>query len=262
MTTAIRSGATDLGLIVNGVEQLTLSSSGASVPAATATAHAVRADQIQAQSVTAFTTGGTGTAFTLTPTPAITAYAANQTFNVIFNAACGAAPTLQISGIATPPNLVRQLRSGAYQNLIAGDFPSGWQSNVKLVSASQALVMSIPPRLKIITSTRDMTAASGNVAYTGVGFVPSKITAYASVVGQISGSCGMSTATSQMIFRQNTSGAISTFNSVFISVESTTAAAYQTAVVATMDNDGFTLTWTKINTPAAGTCDLQFFCEE
>jgi hypothetical protein len=59
----------------------------------------------QSQGGTAWTTAGTPTAYTLTPTPAITSYSANQRFRVKFNAASGAAPTLQVSGVASPPLL-------------------------------------------------------------------------------------------------------------------------------------------------------------
>lgn len=55
---------------------------------------------IQAQTATAFTTGGTSTAFTLTPSPAITSLVAGQRFRVKFNATAGADPTLAISGLA------------------------------------------------------------------------------------------------------------------------------------------------------------------
>lgn len=115
-----------------------------SVAAAVAAGNAPRADQIQSQSLTAFTTAGTSTAFTLTPTPAIAAYTAGMEFDVTFNAASGASPTLEINGIATPPNLVKQNADGTYSNLASGDFPSGWQSNVKMVSTTQALVRSLP----------------------------------------------------------------------------------------------------------------------
>jgi hypothetical protein len=115
-----------------------------SVAAATAAAHAVRADQIQGASLTAYTATLTGTEFAATPAPAITAYVANQTFNLIFASACPAAPTLKLNGIATPPNLVKQNINGTYSNLAANDFPAGWQSQVKLVSATQALVMKLP----------------------------------------------------------------------------------------------------------------------
>jgi len=108
--------------------------------AATVAANPARAGDIQKQTYTAFTTGGTGTAFTLTPTPAITAYTAGQEWDISFHAAAGAAPTLAISGVATPPNLVKQNTDGTYTNIAANDFPSGWQSKVKLLSATQALV--------------------------------------------------------------------------------------------------------------------------
>ena len=118
----------------------------------------VSASSLQAKTYTAFTTGGTGTAFTLTPTPAITAYAAPQEWDVSFSAACGAAPTFQVSGLATPPNLVKQNADGTYSNLSSGAFPSGWQSKVKMVSATQALVRSLPPG-SITTSGLTQTTA-------------------------------------------------------------------------------------------------------
>src|SRR5471030_2639860 len=66
---------------------------------------------IQTQAFTAFTSAGTAPAFTLTPSPAITAYAANQRFQVAFAAAGGAAPTLNVSGIG-PKNLKQYTATG------------------------------------------------------------------------------------------------------------------------------------------------------
>ena len=51
----------------------------------------------QNQAAQAFTTAGTGTALTLTPSPAISAYAANQRFSVKFHVDSGANPTLNAS---------------------------------------------------------------------------------------------------------------------------------------------------------------------
>lgn len=51
----------------------------------------------QIQAGVAFTTGGTATALTLTPTPAIQAYAVNQRFSVKFSVAAGLNPTLNVS---------------------------------------------------------------------------------------------------------------------------------------------------------------------
>lgn len=89
---------------------------------------------------TAYTTGGILTAYTLTPTPAITAYAAGQSFGVTFAVASGAAPTITISGIATPPNLVKQIADGTYGNIAAGDIPINHKGQVTLLSPTQALV--------------------------------------------------------------------------------------------------------------------------
>lgn len=55
---------------------------------------------IQGQSDTAFTTTGTSTAYVLTPTTAIGAYATSQRFNVTFHTASGASPTIAVSGLA------------------------------------------------------------------------------------------------------------------------------------------------------------------
>ena len=66
-----------------------------SVGIATAIAHAVRADSLQTQAHTAYTTGGTSTAYTLTTgfgTPV--ALTTNERWHVIFNATAGATPTL------------------------------------------------------------------------------------------------------------------------------------------------------------------------
>lgn len=53
---------------------------------------------IQSQSATAFTSAGTAPAFTLTPVPAIDAYAPNQRFQIKFHAAGAGSDTINISG--------------------------------------------------------------------------------------------------------------------------------------------------------------------
>lgn len=127
---------------------------------------------IQVQAVTAFTTGGTGTAYTGAPTPAITAYTAGQEFDVSFNVASGASPTLTISGVATPPTLVKQNADGSYTNIAANDIPAGWQSKVKMVSATQALVRSLPAGSS--KQLQSVTASVGSNALT-VGLNPTSL---------------------------------------------------------------------------------------
>ena len=85
--------------------------------------------EIQGQAYTAFTTSGTATAYVLTPTPAISALAENQEFDVEFHAAAGATPTLAVSGKAATALKYRDF-TGALQAITAVQVPIGWRSRV------------------------------------------------------------------------------------------------------------------------------------
>ena len=123
----------------------------------------------QNQEGIAYTTAGTSTAYTLTPSPAITAYAANQSFFVNFNAASGAAPTLAISAVATPPNLVKQIGDGTYANIAANDIPINHRSRVTLLSTTQALVEDLPIPARTLTSGTAVVSTSGtSIDFTGI----------------------------------------------------------------------------------------------
>lgn len=137
------SPATDISKITNDLQQLRTVIGGgtdADIPNASASK-----DALVGQTLISGTTGGTGTAYTLTPAQAISAYTAGQSFWVTFHAASGAAPTLAISGLTSPPNLVKQDSTGAYVNIAASDIPANHRSRVTLLSASQALVEDMPP---------------------------------------------------------------------------------------------------------------------
>lgn len=97
---------------------------------------------IQAQTYTAFTTGGTSSAFTLTPTPAITAYAENQSFDVEFNAASTGTPTLDVSGLGAK-GLKFRGPTGALVS-VGTRIPSGWRSKVTYDGADM-IVREMPP---------------------------------------------------------------------------------------------------------------------
>jgi hypothetical protein len=122
-----------------------------SVAAATAIAHAVRADQIQGQSLTAFTTGGTSTAYTLTPTPAISSLVAGQRFRVLFNATAGATPTLAISG-QTAKNLKLYDSSGVKQSAGATTIIANMLSDVEYDGTDYVLMDQLPPLVSITTA--------------------------------------------------------------------------------------------------------------
>lgn len=76
---------------------------------------------IQGQTYTAFTTAGAAPNFTLTPSPAITAYAAGQRFRVKFNAAGNGADVINVSALGNK-NLKQYDSTGAkVAPIIAGN---------------------------------------------------------------------------------------------------------------------------------------------
>jgi hypothetical protein len=66
------------------------------------------------------TVGGTADAITLTPSPAITAYVAGQTFQFIASGANTTAVTVAVSGLASPKAITKNGTTA----LVAGDIPS------------------------------------------------------------------------------------------------------------------------------------------
>lgn len=118
----------------------------------------------------------------------------------------------------------------------------------------------------IITSTRARNGNTADVAYTGVGFVPTVIIALAVLAGtEVSNSIGFSDSAkaAACIFTYYDGG--SNGGGAFIAAvggDGTAAPTTtgQTAIVKSYDADGFTLTWTKNGTPSAGTISLYFLC--
>lgn len=87
---------------------------------------ALAQDALVARSLTPWTTAGSGDAYTITPTPAITAYAAGTAFLVRANRANTAAATLNVSGLGARD--WRKLNtSGAAVAVEAGDVLA-WQN--------------------------------------------------------------------------------------------------------------------------------------
>lgn len=115
---------------------------------------------------------------------------------------------------------------------------------------------------KVITATRDMTAASGSVAYTGVGFTPKIIMAFGCQTSGLNvseihwGMCSSSSANFGMSTQNTGDGVGSTAKFIYIQES---AGLDQSAVLASFDVDGFTLTWTKTGTPT-GTNTFGLLC--
>jgi hypothetical protein len=96
-----------------------------------------------------YTTGGTSSAYTLTPDPALVAPTQHAEFDVIFHTSPAAASTLSVSG-TTAKALKFRAASGAKVAITADAVPTGWRSKVvydgtdyvvrEVVPAKQALL--------------------------------------------------------------------------------------------------------------------------
>ncbi|GAH96483.1 unnamed protein product [marine sediment metagenome] len=133
----------------------------------------------------------------------------------------------------------------AHSALDTGVHGVGGSTVASLVTAGKT-----KPKLE----TRAMSAASGDVSYTGYGFQPTGLIIMARVPGQAYASIGASEpALGEQCLR--TRGGIIEHEAAIVHLGET---PFQQAVVKTYDADGFTLTWTKSGTPD-GTGDLHVF---
>lgn len=113
-------------------------------------------------------------------------------------------------------------------------------------------------RSKVIASTRDLTAATATVAYTGVGFKPRAVLAFGAINFSIASfGFGDSALTNRVV--HNTGGGTTFYASTALMLFETSSNNYQTAGLASLDSDGFSITWTKVNTPT-GTASIYFLC--
>ena len=103
---------------------------------------------------------------------------------------------------------------------------------------------------KVVGESRDLTAASGDVSYTGYGFKPKLLILFAAGVNSDYGCWGMAdeTLVEEVVFTSSLAG-FSYQNSKIILFQ-TGAGADQSAILKSMDSDGFTLTWTKNGYPS------------
>lgn len=121
---------------------------------------------------------------------------------------------------------------------------------------------------KVVTITRDLTAGTGSVAYTGVGFVPTVCL----TAGTVGASVGYTTylgvsdsgLVQGMVGSANNGGASITTTSqnttAFIrEVNSSAFTDLQTGTVTSYDADGFTISWVKTGSPT-GTMTAYVLC--
>lgn len=117
--------------------------------------------------------------------------------------------------------------------------------------------VNLPPYGKMGTFTRDMTLDTGDVDYTSVGFTPTNIIFIASIPGAASiGSIGFDDGTSHYVAYVDTIPAYYMTTLFSIAIFSG-AADSQAAKIKNFLSNGFTLTWTKGNSPT-GTATVYY----
>ena len=94
----------------------------------------------QIQSGAAFTTGGTSPALTLSPSPPITGYSANQRFRVKFSSSSTGADTLNISSLGSKS--IKQYNSTG--NKVAAVFSSGQLTDVEYDGTDMVVIDQLP----------------------------------------------------------------------------------------------------------------------
>lgn len=116
---------------------------------------------------------------------------------------------------------------------------------------------------RIVKFTRDMTAASGSVSYTGLGFVPTMLIAISpGITGEMNASWGFSdkNLANENILARNDGSLLFTESPQFLNIQQgEPSAGSQTASVSTYDSDGFTFNWTKSDIPT-GTATIKILC--
>jgi len=121
---------------------------------------AVTRAQLQAQTYTAFTTGGTATAYTLTPTPALSALTAGQRFRVKMDQAnSGTTPTLAVSGLAATA-IKMYVTDGTKRDPVAGELAANLLVDMEY-DGTNWVCRAIPPQLA--TATPAVGTAAGAV---------------------------------------------------------------------------------------------------
>ena len=157
------------------------------------------------------------------------------------------------------------------KNLVATSIASVARGEFACLQAASVASISLPSNVstllsKVIYFTRDMTAATGDVAYTGVGFTPKSIIFLGSINGTATGGAiglaGSGITQDGMTIVVNGAlnfGAWANATTACFSINNGAGGTDQTAKVKTFDADGFTITWTKNGSPT-GTGQVIALC--
>jgi len=113
------------------------------------------------------------------------------------------------------------------------------------------------PFVSVGSLTRALDGASASVSYTGLGFRPTSIEFFAAVDTAVEFSNGFSNVSGNRCVSSDGAGA-KLSSSDAIRIIRAGAGNEQKAVVASFDQDGFTLTWTKVGAPPANTLTVNY----
>jgi len=114
---------------------------------------------------------------------------------------------------------------------------------------------------RVIASTRDLATASGTVTYTGAGFTPTSVIAFAAMNGTSTGrsigwsNSGLSSGAAIIVY-----DAVASFSNVqnLLHIQPTSG-NNQVGAFSAFTSDGLTVVWTKTGSPT-GTASLTFIC--
>lgn len=123
------------------------------------------ASALQSQAATAFTSADTAPSFTLTPVPAITAYAANQRFRVKFHAAGAGSNTMNVSGLGAK-NLC-QYDSGG--NKVAAVIAANQLADLEYDGTDFVILDPLPPVVAAPVAQSSVIGASSNLRASATG---------------------------------------------------------------------------------------------
>ena len=113
-------------------------------------------------------------------------------------------------------------------------------------------------RFEIITTTRDTSAATGTVAYTGANFTPKAVLVFAGKAASVANAIGFAenVGTGEMMNWYSSGGAgFYSVTSNLLTLIEAGGANYNIVSVASWDTDGISLTYTKTGSPT-GTADI------
>lgn len=193
----------------------------------------------------------------------ITAYATGQTFKFKANTANTGAATLNVNSLGAKTIVKNYNATLANNDILANQLVEVIYdgTNFQMISpVSNSSSLSS----KIISITRDMTVASGNVSYTGVGFTPTAlvaITGFTAAGGTVF-AVGMADSAKTCVNLDKDSTnyvADPAANGSNILTIVPSGGNYVIASVNSYDADGFTLAWTKSGSPT-GTIYINILC--